>query len=671
LTWIVYFPALSNGFVNWDDPETILENRSIRSLSAQSLKWMLTTFHTGNWIPLTWFTHALNYRLWGPDPRMHHLTNLVLHSLNTALLFFFSLQILTLARSTGSLVPAATSATQDLATASFGALLLGIHPIHVESVAWVTERKGLLCAFFFFLSLIFYLRYASARSREPGKLALCLILFVLALLSKPMAVTLPVVLLILDGWPLRRLTPNFLPVLLEKVPFFAVSAIFALVTMKAQAAAGAIATVEALSLKFRIMNAFHSMIFYPAKMLAPFNLLPFYPVDNPEKNVFTAENLASAALVLLICYVCFLYRARRPYLAAAWLYYLVTLAPVLGVLQVGSQTAADRYAYIPSISLYLLFSAAAVSLLLTWKPGPELNLRLTGLMLGSGLLVLIWLTAGQIKIWKESQTLWERVVHVFPDVSQMAHTNLANAYRKAGRLDEAIREYRRGLALPPEHAFTHDGLGTALLDKGLVDESIQEFQKAIALDSRYASARRNLWFAYNKKGMVDEALDSARKAVEIDPKFAEAYSNLGISYGYKGEFEKSGEAFSKALELDPHNPEFLANLATTYQRSGKLSEAIELYKRANALNPREPVYLVNLGNTYERSGELSNAIESFESALRINPGLAQIHARLARLYSNTNQMELARSHYEQARSQGAPVDSVLEQQMLGGTRPRQ
>lgn len=618
VTALVYMPALSNAFVNWDDPSVLVENLHIRRLDGASLGWMFTTFHTGNWIPLTWLSHALVYRLAGLDPSAHHLVNVLLHALNTALVLLVSLELLRLGRIRAA-PPSAEAPQRDLVAATIAALLFGLHPLHVESVAWVAERKDLLCALFFLLSLRAYLAYIGstgppsrpARGRRD-RLALSLGLFVLALLSKPMAVTLPVVLLILDRWPLRRLGGDWRRALLEKLPFFVAAIGAGLLTITAQASAGAIAAAERVGTAFRLMNAALSLVRYLWQMVVPAGLLPFYPIVDAER-AFTPATTGSAVLVLALTAACVIHGAeRRAWLGAAWAYYVVTLLPVLGVLQVGGQSHADRYTYLPSVAPFLLAGAGIAA----WR-----GAALLGLALAAGLSIL---TVRQIGTWRDSITLWERVIQTYPDVSPIVHNNLANAHRSAGRLDDAVREYRRALAIR-RHAYSLDGLGITLLDQGRVDEAISELENAIADEPRYAKAHRNLWFAYRRKGREDLALSAIERAVAADPDYADAWSNLGISQGVHGRLPESEQAFLRALQLDPGNPDFLANLATTYQQQGRLEKAVTLYERACRLDPSEPLHFSNLGKVYLAQGRFSDALTSFrraqEAGGRVDPAL--------------------------------------------------
>lgn len=686
LTLLVYLPALDNQFVNWDDPQVILDNRYIRSITSESLEWMFTSFNTGNWIPLTRLSHAMAFSLFGPNPKMHHLVNVALHGLNTLVVFYLFSAVLKLAGRNSRNDADSPAKRYHVEAAALGALVFGLHPLHVESVAWVAERKGLLCELFFILSLLSYLRYVDKETHGIAELGTCLFFFILALMSKPMAVSLPVVLLILDGWPLNRLKGKISFVFLEKVPFFVVSFIFGVIAIKAQASSGAMVATDIVSPGFRVMNAFHSIIFYLSKLLLPINLVPFYPIVNPAGSAFSGANLFCAVLVIFISGVCVFYAFKKQsYLLAAWLYYLITVGPVLGILQVGSQAAANRYAYLPTLSITLLLAQGIVFLIFTlkWRSKTEWVVKpALVVMVAGGLIFYGSITVKQIKVWHNSVSLWEHVIRSFPDVSNIAHTNLANAYREAGRYNDAVNEYKRGLAIALPHPYTLNGLGCVYLDRGQVDKAIEAFERAVDLDSGYATAYRNLWFAYNRCGMAKEALAAVQKAIQLDPDFGAAYSNLGISLGNLGKSEESEQAFLKAVALEPDNPEFLANLATTYQRAGRLDEAIELYQKAVKKNPRNPIYLMNLGNTYlskerfkpamilfntvinlepknslayaklgetqEKVGDVYEAVKSFRNALELNPEMVQAYLGLARIYDKLNEPEKAKEHYRKA-----------------------
>lgn len=629
VTAIVYLPALSNGFVNWDDPQAILENVHLRRLNGDFFRWAFTSFHTGNWIPLTWISHAVDYQLWHLDARMHHLTSLIWHALNTLLVFFLALRVFEVGGSK-QLDPLergdAGSGWNNLVAAAVTAALFGIHPLHVESVAWVAERKDVLYAFFFLASLLAYLRYADPEKPRARFLLLSFFLFVLSVLAKPMAVTLPVVLLLLDAWPLRR-QQGLKRLLLEKIPFFAISLISGLVTIKAQGSAGAISDAESIPLLHRIMNAFHSVGFYLYQTVVPKDLIAFHPYST-DTPALTGANLIAAAVVILLTVLAIVLGGRgRPFLWVGWFYYLVTLAPVAGVMQVGAQASADRYTYLTLLGPTMLFAATAVwaqfRLDAAAPSGVLGKAKPVFIVLAVALLGLALLTRSQIKIWRDSVTLWEHVITYYPDRSQTVHTNLGNAYMKVKQPDRAKEEYLRALDLPPPHALPHDGLGRALLDLGDADGALRSFRKATELDPTYANAWRNMWFAYRKKGLEDKALEAIRQAVKVKPDFAAAHSELGISYGQLGRLKESEQALRKAIELEPDNPRFLVNLATTLRSEGKQDDAIELYQKATQLAPRMLEPHVGLAAIYRSKKDEEKARRHEEAAKAIRHGNRQ------------------------------------------------
>lgn len=648
VTILFYLPSLRNGFVNWDDPMGIIENYSIRFLNLSFFKWMFTTFLTGNWIPLTWLSFALDYSVGKLNATVYHAHNLLLHVINTGLVFFLSVKILKLAAKSDATIKedlysfsgkmigiGSLTMTPMIWASALTTLLFGLHPIHVESVAWITERKDLLFSLFFFASLLVYLNNLSNEKQATWKWIACWLLFALSLLSKPMAVTLPLILLLLDAWPLKRFHSNISRILWEKIPFFLLSFAISVVTIAAQSHAGAVLNTEILPLDFRIMNAFHSIVFYIWKMVIPVNLVPFYPI---KQEPFNAENLFAVIIVFMISLICYVYREKKPYLWMSWLFYLVTLAPVIGILQVGAQAAADRYTYLPLLSLFLLFSTSLVIFFSHHRKG---LITCTVILVCS----LGFATVNQMAIWKNSITLWKSVVGVYPDQSIIIHTNMGNAYKQFNQLDDALKEYNRALAIHP-HSLIYDGRGIVLLEKGFVDEAIQDFHHSIALDPTSASPHRNLWFAYDKKGLQDLALSEILEAVKINPEYAEAYNNLGISLGRKGDFSKSIDAFETALSLDPENSKYLINLATTYQRNGQLDLAIDWYKKGLQLHAKDPIYFLNLANTYVTKGMFTDAIQTLLRATQLQPPQAEIFKKLGIIYEKTGQMELAQHNYE-------------------------
>jgi len=611
LTVVVFLPTMANGLVNWDDLAQIRDNPHIRSLGWTSLKWMATTFTSGNWIPLTWLSHALAYQFWGLHPGLHHLANAALHAVSVFLVFLLAIEILAASRRAGPSEQPLAPNRDDLFAAATAACLFGLHPLRVESVAWLTERKDLLCAVFFLLSIREYLRYGTSSFRSYRRLGSCFGFFALALLSKPMAVTLPVVLLILDAWPLGRLKGPVARACKEKIPFFVLSVIIGLVAIEAQASVGAVGSLERVPVSFRVMNACHSLLFYVKQFVAPVSLVPFYPIETPGETAFSVGYILSTVVVVAVTAACLmLWRRGRPSLLAAWTYYLVVVGPVLGLLQVGGQAAADRYTYLPMLSLALVVGVGAARLrrLLGARVGSRLSLRLVSFLVAVWLLVLASVTVRQTKIWANSYTLWKYVTDVYPN-----------------------------------HPFPLDGLGAALLERGDVDQAIVHLERALELAPRYVRSYRELWYAYNRKEMHNRALETISKAIELEPKSAEAHNCLGITYAQMDRHEESGKALRKAVSLAPGNPEYLANLGVTCKALGKMDEAVSSLRRACKLSPNTQHFVYNLGKLYLGEGKTDLAIEALREAVRLDPGKPWVCLKLGEAYETVGKLDLAMS----------------------------
>jgi len=497
--FLAYLGCLQNPFVLWDDPESILNNPHIRSFDLQNLKWMFTAFYTGNWMPLTWISFALDFALGGLSPKIYHFTNLVLHVLNTGWVYFISLGILEISKTktAGSLAAIKTAPARFVA--AFSALLFGLHPIHVESVAWATERKDVLCGFFFLSALWFYLEQAQFKREGFFWKWGCFISFGLALMSKPMAVTLPLVLLILDIWPLRRSLKDLPRLAAGKLHFFVLSLLAGWTAVQAQGQINAFNLTENVSASYRLLNACHSVFFYLFKMIWPGVLVPLYPFPRSGWQTHSLEYLSALAGLFLISLLCFIFWPKRPYLFSAWLYFLITLLPVLGILQVGAQAAADRYAYLPSAGIFLLFSAW-IAHLTRGRQALFLCLCLgIGLALGAK-------TISQESIWKDPVNFWKYTLDQYPeDAPPFVHSNLAAAYQASGQLPEALAEYEKALSFPETSASDHSGRGTVLFDLGRKEEALKELKYAVTLDPRSLKAHRNLALAYKKLGLEEDS----------------------------------------------------------------------------------------------------------------------------------------------------------------------
>jgi len=590
VTFFVYTPTLKNGFVNWDDTLYIVENEHIRSLNHQSLSWMFTTFHAGFWFPLTWFSHALDYALWGLNPGMHHLTNIVVHGLNTLLVFFLALRLFLRTKvnyNTLSSKIDKTTSTQALIVSSVTALLFSLHPLRVESVAWATERKDLLCAFFVLLSLLSYLSYTSSTHGKSRWFWFTtgLFLFILALMSKPMAVTFPVVLLLLDFYPLKRLNRNStkkLSVVLEKTPFFVLSIIFSVLAIITQKTGGAIRNLEELYFIARLLNALKAVVFYMIKMIWPVQLVPLYRLPSVIYPL-DLHYLLSGGAVLGITGMCvWMIRRKKPLWLTAWLYYVVTLLPVIGIIQVGLHSAADRFTYLPSLSFSLIFG---LSVAWIWNRISVLRHKMVfrGLILFSTFIVIFilgYLTIKQIKIWQNSKTMWSSVIKAFPEMVPEAYYGIGLFYYEGGKLDEAVSEFEHAIALSPNYAPAHYNLGNTYVRKGMLDKAISEFKRAIALGFNTADVHNNLGGCYGHKDRLDEAISEFKQAIDINPNFEDACVNIGLTYYRKGELDKAIYEYKKAISINPDAARAHYNLAVVYYDKKYYQRAIKHCNRA-------------------------------------------------------------------------------------------
>ncbi len=626
---LVYLPALSNDWVNWDDHEEILNNALVHSLSWPSIKEMCTNPVNGNTIPLTWLSHAAVWSLWNDDAGAHHATNLVLHAANCLLAFYFFYTLLGLSRRWhGESGAAPPVRLVDIGVASAAALLWAIHPQHVESVAWVTERKDLLSTFFFLLSILCYLRYASSERRVWWRLWPTFLFFVLSLLSKPMAVTLPVVFLIFDWWPLGRFKPDLFRLrgfraglLLEKIPFLLVSVLCGLLAIHSQDSG--VMPLSRIPLDYRVMNAFHSIVFYLQKMVWPAGLAPVYPITDPAAAAYCLANLVSLVMVVLFTVAAFSpWGRKRPSIPASWLFYLVTLAPVLGILQVGRQAAADRYTYIPLLSICLLVAGklTALEANLERKSCLMKKVKPVPLFYAACLVALGCLCVNQIKVWKDSVALWEHQVALYPDEAAVAHANLGGAYMTAGRLDEAIAAYRKSLRIleaerpladpaaekaeprkvlvNKEEGMVHSYLGLALIEKSLEDKGGVE-------------ARR----------LKEEAAVEFQKALTFDPNDLASLYHYGVHLKDARRPQEAEKIFRRGLSLKPDSAEFAAELAAVCFRQRKIPEALAAVRQAIALSQPNPELYLLEGEALEVSGNAADAVRSYQKALAIEGDL--------------------------------------------------
>jgi len=575
MVWLVFGQTIHHQFINLDDGAYVYKNPQVyRGLTSEGIIWAFTQSHAANWHPLTWLSHMLDCQLYGLNPGGHHLTNVLLHTANAIVLF------LVLRQMTGSLWRSA-----------FVAAIFAIHPLRVESVAWVSERKDLLSGLFFLLSIWAYVRYVRDRSR--GRYGALLLFFTVGLLCKPMLVTLPAVLLLLDYWPLGRMPSatdspakkfqTLRTLILEKLPLVGLALASCGATIVAQQVA--MQPLTSISLPLRAGNALIACAAYIRSMWWPSDLAVFYPLAFRD---ITASRVILSVLVLLgISAVVFILRRRR-YLVTGWLWYLIMLGPVIGIVQVGSQARADRYTYLPEIGLALLVTWAVADL--------GARRRYHRIFLATCSLIIIGaLTFAahlQASAWKDSDTLWTQALSRTID-NLMAELNLGESAYQQGKTSYAIERFERALQIDPERASVHSSLGVALLEKGRAEESLAHLQTAIALDPHDADAHYNLGNTFLAMGLAREAVAQYQQALEINPDDTETMNNMAwILAASPDPMIRDGikaVALAKRAVLLTDNKEqrAVATLAAAYAEMGRFPEAVETAQRAVQLALRE------------------------------------------------------------------------------------
>ena len=579
-----FWPALRNGFVNYDDIHYLTENPHVRAgFNAETLWWALTTGRPNYWHPLTLLSHMVDWQLYGPSPAGHHATNLALHGLDTLLLF------LLLERTTGATWRSALVAA-----------LFGLHPLRVESVAWIAERKDVLSTFLWLLTLHGWVHYA-ARPRV-GRYLLVALGFTLAVAAKPMAVTLPMTLLLLDYWPLGRFGAGGLSLrrgLLEKLPLVPIAAAACIATVAAQPA-GSLRPLGEYPVALRVENAVVSYVAYLGKTLWPRDLAVLYPY--PESLPLPTV-VACAALLVLLTTAAWLTRRRRPELLFGWLWYLGTLVPVIGILQVGEQAMADRFTYVPLIGIFVatawLVPVAAPSLLVP--------------AVAAVLLLLAAQTRIQVGYWRNAATLFGHALAV-EERNPVAHMNFGYELLQAGDVDEAIGHFERAVALRPGYLNARVELGNALLARGRTADAIVHYTAAVAVDPRSVEALTDLGRALALEGRIDEAISFQEQALRIDPAYPIAHNNLGMALAEKGLTAEARGHFEQALRAEPSNAEALNNLGSMLIRQGHPDEGLARIDEAIRLRPDFGLAHVNRAVALLLLGRLEEARQAITLA---------------------------------------------------------
>ncbi len=569
VTLFAFHDVRNNDFLTYDDYDYVLHNLPVQQgLTAESINWAFTTYHSSNWHPLTWISHILDWDFYGNNPSGHHLTNLYLHGANAVLLLLFLIYI-----------------TNYLGRSAIVAFLFAVHPAHVESVAWVAERKDVLCAFFYFATLFAYAWYV----RRPSwkRFAWVVLGFACALMAKPMAVTLPFALLLLDIWPLHRITfanetraywlSSVVKLCVEKWLLFVMAAISSVITVYAQRAGGTVAALQNLPLLDRLANAAISYCRYVRIAIWLDPLIVYYYYD--LISIVTSTAVLSVFALILVTAACWRFRKQRPYCLVGWLWFLGTLAPVIGIVQVGGQSMAERYTYLPFIGLFIA---------VVWLVGDAVvklpKLKLAAQLLSVAVIIACAIkTDAQVMLWKDMETLFGHVLEVDPR-GEIPNLNLGIAYMKQGnnveaqeyieramvynnpgsntrlflgdvlqaqgKLDQTAQEYRQALAASPNSYDGHNDLGILLGKQGLAAQALEQFRLAEAIQPETATAHSNAAWILTETRQLPQAIDEFTQALRFDPTNASTHNNLGVALLQLGNFAKAAEQFNDAIKID-------------------------------------------------------------------------------------------------------------------------
>jgi tetratricopeptide (TPR) repeat protein len=690
----VYSQVAHFEFVTYDDPDYTTENPHIRGgLTPANVAWAFTSSYAANWFPLTWISHMLDRKLFGSDAGRQHLTNLALHMLSTLLLFVL------LKRMTGW-----------SAASGFVAFVFALHPLHIESVAWIAERKDVLCALFEFLTIWVYLNYVTRPAR--WRYLVVVAAFCCALMSKPMAVTLPFALLLLDVWPLRRISTltggtgdgaeggvesptrtgeagsaahfreqesrtghmrsrrrrtsrtriptatggagdrarsevkggersprltrgagsgagSLRGLVIEKLPLIAMAIAASIVTLLVQRRG---AVLDAIPLGLRIGNALNSYVVYLFKFFWPSNLAVFYPYEP-----IPVWQAALAALILgMITVFAIRRRSTQPYLAVGWFWYLGTLAPVIGLIQVGGQARADRYTYIPAIGIAIMLAWGFEDMVAArrWLGLPVVVIAI---LVCAGWTAVTW---RDLKYWHDSFGLFERAIAVNPD-NYLAYSSLGSAFRRAGRNGEAIASYERAVNIQPHFADAEDGLGAALTAAGRLDEGTAHLADAVRLEPGSATAHIHLGFALGKSGRSRESADQYRIALQLDPESAEAHAGLGVALAEQNRLQEALAQLLESVRINPDYADGQYNLGRVLALLGRTDEAMTQFATAIRLQPENAEAHYNLGTALATRGRMADAADQFRIAVYNKPDYVNARFNYASALANLE-------HYDEA-----------------------
>jgi tetratricopeptide (TPR) repeat protein len=668
---LVFWPVGAFEFVNYDDPDYVSANPHVQAgVTWENVVWAFTTGHASNWHPLTWLSHMMDWQFFGQNPGAQHLVSAGFHALNVVLLFLV-LRRMTDAHWRSALVAA----------------LFGLHPLRAESVAWISERKDVLSGFFLLLTMAAYCRYveSSERARNPGLslpdppqnssapkattkkgpkfprgkpqpsdpgkpsptrvwYSISLVCFALGLMSKPMLVTLPFCLLLLDYWPLERFrlerqdAQKLMVLMVEKVPFFLLAIGSSLVTFLVQRSGGAVST--SLALPARLANALVSYTRYLGKTLWPEKLSVLYPHPGhwPAWQV-----MGSGIILAIIVVLAILWARQRPYVPVGWFWFLGTLVPVIGLVQVGVQSMADRYSYVPSIGLFVLL-VWGVAEFAEYRPAAQPAL---GVAAVASVLACACITANQIRFWHDSEALFQRAIEVTPN-NYLAYNNLGFDLSAKGRFREAKENYAKSIAINPQYPDALNNMGFALAGEKNYVQAIPYYEAALRVSPRQPEVHNNLGNALSELGRLDESIEQYLIVLREQPEHADAHNNLGIALAMQGKLPEAETHFREAIRLKPKYASAHGNLGNALAALHQIPAAIHEYQECLRLNPNDAQAHNNLGNALVEQARLSEAIEQYTVALRLNANNPEAEFNLAIALLRQDKKAEAAPHFQAA-----------------------
>ena len=636
VTLAVYWQVRQFDFVNFDDVVYVKENRHVQSgITLDSVRWAFSTTHAEFWHPLTWLTLMVDYEIYGLKAGGYHVTNVILHILSTLLLFWL------LNRMTGAVWKSA-----------FVAAAFALHPLHVEPVAWISQRKDVLSALFWMLTLCLYVRYTENPVIRRYLAVLCT--FLLALMSKPMVVTLPVIMILLDYWPLGRFAQRqegiFRWQFKEKIPFFILSAVFSVITIYTQSPGKQMPPVSRITgellygvthLGTRISNALVYFVSYLEKIFWPHHLAVFYPF--PE--TFPLMQVVGAALlILVISAVTIVTVKRRPFLLVGWLWFLIALLPVIGIIRKGFFAIADHYVYLPFIGIAIMTAWGIPSLIPSAETRKKVLFPLTIALLA----VLTFLTWQQCAHWKNSFELFNHTARVTRD-NYLAYTNRGNANVLLGRYQQAIEDCTKALQIKPDYSYAYFNRGFAYGKLGQYQRAIEDLTRGIRLKPDDGSGYFNRGNAYGKLGQYQRAIEDYNLGIRLKPDKAEGYANRGDAYGALGQYQQAIENYNEAIRLKPVYAEAYYHRGHAYYRLGQKARAIQDYNEAIRLKPDfAEGYYINRGNIYNELGGYQQAVENYNKAIRLKPDDAEAYYNRGNVYYRNGRYQLAIEDYKKS-----------------------